>query len=76
MSGLLEINALCSGYKQSQVIHDLELKIQPKEIVAIMGRNGMGKTTLFNSLIGDIKNTKVKSSWMAKIWKNWILTRA
>ena len=38
MSGLLEINALCSGYKQSQVIHDLELKIQPKEIVAIMGR--------------------------------------
>ena len=46
MSGLLEINALCSGYKQSQVIHDLELKIQPKEIVAIMGRNGMGKTCL------------------------------
>ena len=58
MSGLLEINALCSGYKQSQVIHDLELKIQPKEIVAIMGRNGMGKTTLFKTLIGDIKNTK------------------
>lgn len=58
MSGLFEINSLCSGYKQSQVIHDLELKIQPKEIVAIMGRNGMGKTTLFKTLIGDIKNTK------------------
>lgn len=58
MSGLFEINSLCSGYKQSQVIHDIELKIQPKEIVAIMGRNGMGKTTLFKTLIGDIKNTK------------------
>lgn len=58
MSGLFEINSLCSGYKKSQVIHDIELKIQPKEIVAIMGRNGMGKTTLFKTLIGDIKNTK------------------
>ena len=55
MSGLLEINALCSGYKQSQVIHDLELKIQPKEIVAIMGRNGMGKTTTLRTIMGILR---------------------
>lgn len=58
MSGLLEISAICSGYKQSQVLHELSLKVKPKEIVAIMGRNGMGKTTLFKTLIGDIKNTQ------------------
>lgn len=58
MSGLFEIQSVCSGYKQSQVIHSLDLSIQPKEIVAIMGRNGMGKTTLFKTLIGDIKNSQ------------------
>lgn len=58
MSGLFEIQSVCSGYKQSQVIHSLNLSIQPKEIVAIMGRNGMGKTTLFKTLIGDIKNSQ------------------
>lgn len=57
MSGLFEINSLCSGYGQSQVIHDLSLTVQPKEIVAVMGRNGMGKTTLFKTLVGAIKTT-------------------
>lgn len=56
MSGLFEIQALCSGYGQSQVIHDINLTVQPKEIVAVMGRNGMGKTTFFKTLIGAIKN--------------------
>ncbi|MCU4412719.1 urea ABC transporter ATP-binding subunit UrtE [Acinetobacter sp. WU_MDCI_Axc73] len=58
MSGFFEIESLCSGYGQSEVIHGITMSVQPKEIVAIMGRNGMGKTTFFKTLIGAIKNTQ------------------
>ena len=34
------------AYGQSEVIHNLNFEVKPNEIVAIMGRNGMGKTTL------------------------------
>ncbi|MAR90102.1 MAG: urea ABC transporter ATP-binding subunit UrtE [Pseudomonadota bacterium] len=40
------------SYGQSEVIHGLNFEVRPNEIVAIMGRNGMGKTTLMKSLIG------------------------
>ena len=40
------------GYGQSEVLHGLNFAVAPGEIVAVMGRNGMGKTTLMKSLIG------------------------
>jgi urea transport system ATP-binding protein len=40
------------GYGQSHVIRDLSFKVEAGEILAIMGRNGMGKTTLLKSLLG------------------------
>ncbi|MEB0136679.1 urea ABC transporter ATP-binding subunit UrtE [Actimicrobium sp. CCC2.4] len=49
---MLSITNLVSGYGQSQVIHDISLNVEKTEIVAIMGRNGMGKTTLFKTLMG------------------------
>ena len=41
-------------YGQSEVLHGLNFTVKPNEIVAIMGRNGMGKTTLMKSLMGVI----------------------
>jgi urea transport system ATP-binding protein len=49
---MLAIDNLNVGYGQSRVIHDLSFKVANEEILAIMGRNGMGKTTLLKSLIG------------------------
>jgi urea transport system ATP-binding protein len=49
---MLAINHLEVGYGQSKVIHDLNFTVAGQEILAIMGRNGMGKTTLLKSLIG------------------------
>ena len=46
------INRLNVSYGESKVITDLNLELQKGEILAVMGRNGMGKTTLFKSLIG------------------------
>ncbi len=49
---MFKVNKLASGYGQSQVIHDLDFSVDKQEIVAVMGRNGMGKTTLFKTLMG------------------------
>ena len=49
------INQLNVSYGESKVISDLDLELQKGEILAVMGRNGMGKTTLFKSLIGILE---------------------
>jgi urea transport system ATP-binding protein len=49
---MFKVSQLASGYGQSQVIHGISLAVEKQEIVAIMGRNGMGKTTLFKTLMG------------------------
>jgi urea transport system ATP-binding protein len=49
---MLEISNLNVAYGESHVIHDVSLKVGEREAVAIMGRNGMGKTTLLKTLIG------------------------
>lgn len=49
---MLTVADLHVAYGQSEVLHGLNFSVRPNEIVAIMGRNGMGKTTLMKSLIG------------------------
>jgi urea transport system ATP-binding protein len=51
---MLTIDNLHVSYGQSEVIHGVSLDVAPGEIVAIMGRNGMGKTTLMKSLMGIV----------------------
>lgn len=49
---MLKVENLAVSYGQSQIIRDLSFEAKPKETLAIMGRNGMGKTTLFKALMG------------------------
>jgi|SRR6478752_3757059 len=49
---MLEINQLRVSYGQSEVIHGVDLSTEAGKIVSVMGRNGMGKTTLFKSIMG------------------------
>src|SRR5690606_41995957 len=49
---MFKISQLASGYGQSKILHELDLNVEKKEIVAVMGRNGMGKSTFFRSLMG------------------------
>ena len=49
---LLEARGLSAGYGGSQVLRDVTLAIRPGEAIGLMGRNGMGKTTLIRALIG------------------------
>lgn len=54
---MFEVENLQVSYGQSQVIHDISFKAGKNETLAIMGRNGMGKTTLFKSLMGILPST-------------------
>lgn len=47
----LEISGLNSGYGESVVIRDVNVEVGSGEIFAILGKNGMGKSTLLLSLI-------------------------
>ncbi|MBP0617001.1 urea ABC transporter ATP-binding subunit UrtE [Jiella mangrovi] len=49
---MLNVSGLHVAYGSSEVLHGLNFNVAPGEIVAIMGRNGMGKTTLMKSLMG------------------------
>ncbi|HEY5828035.1 MAG TPA: ATP-binding cassette domain-containing protein, partial [Hyphomicrobiaceae bacterium] len=49
---LLEVEAIEAGYGRSQVLFGLSLGIAPGEMVTLMGRNGMGKTTTVRSIMG------------------------
>ena len=52
---MLEINNMETSYGQSQVLFGIDLKINQGEVVTLIGRNGMGKTTTINSIMGLIK---------------------
>jgi urea transport system ATP-binding protein len=52
LGSLLQVNDISVAYGQSQVIDRLSMRVKEGEIVAILGLNGMGKTTLMKALIG------------------------
>ncbi|WP_448377579.1 ATP-binding cassette domain-containing protein, partial [Fervidobacterium sp.] len=52
MARLLEIDKVCAFYGKSQVLFDVSLAVSEGEMVALIGRNGMGKTTLIRCVMG------------------------
>jgi branched-chain amino acid transport system ATP-binding protein len=49
---LLEVQNLQTAYGSSQVLFGIDLSISPGEVVTLLGRNGMGKTTTVRSIMG------------------------
>ncbi|MCX7378396.1 MAG: ABC transporter ATP-binding protein [Alphaproteobacteria bacterium] len=52
---MLAIQGLHAGYGHSQVLHGIELAIAEGQVVSLMGRNGMGKTTTIRCLMGLLR---------------------
>jgi branched-chain amino acid transport system ATP-binding protein len=57
VSALLEVTGLAAGYGQSRVLFDLAFAIHPGEVVTLLGRNGMGKTTTVKAIAGLLRPT-------------------
>jgi len=53
---MLNVKDLSVAYGQSEIIHNMSYGVRKGETLAIMGRNGMGKTTLMKALIGILKS--------------------
>lgn len=58
---MLKLENYSVSYGESCVIRDLNLEIKDHEIVALLGRNGMGKTTMMKSVIGMIRSSGGKA---------------
>ncbi|MGI4797164.1 MAG: ABC transporter ATP-binding protein [Janthinobacterium lividum] len=54
MAELLKVTALRAGYGATEVLRGIDLAVEPGEIVAVLGSNGVGKTTLNKALSGVI----------------------
>lgn len=49
---MLEVRQLVAGYGQGQVLNGVDLRVAPGEVVALLGRNGAGRSTLAKALVG------------------------
>jgi branched-chain amino acid transport system ATP-binding protein len=58
----LLIEQLCAGYGAGQVLFDLSLTIEPGECIGLLGRNGMGKSTLVKTITGQVTATRGNAS--------------
>jgi ABC-type branched-subunit amino acid transport system ATPase component/ABC-type branched-subunit amino acid transport system permease subunit len=51
---LLTVRGLNAAYAKSHVLHDVSLEVREGEVIALLGRNGVGKTTTLHSIMGDV----------------------
>jgi branched-chain amino acid transport system ATP-binding protein len=56
-SGALAISGLSAGYGSTPVLHGVSLEVGAGEIVCVLGRNGVGKSTLLKAVIGILRPT-------------------
>ena len=54
---MLELTRVQSGYGDVQVLYDISLRVGPGEVVTLLGRNGMGKTTTVSTIMGILPAT-------------------
>jgi ABC-type branched-subunit amino acid transport system ATPase component len=52
VTAALELAGVSSGYGEALVLRDLDLAVEPGEIFALLGKNGMGKSTLLKTVMG------------------------
>jgi branched-chain amino acid transport system ATP-binding protein len=57
MTALLAVERLMAGYGQARVLHGIDLHVDEREVVVVLGANGAGKTTLMRAISGLLPST-------------------
>jgi ABC-type branched-subunit amino acid transport system ATPase component len=52
--GILEVSNLVTGYGDAEIVHGVDLEVEPEEMVCIIGPNGAGKSTFMKGIFGLI----------------------
>ncbi len=63
MTALLTVENLVAGYLNRPVLHDVSFQLQPQSVMAVIGPNGHGKTTLLRALSGLIETRNGKTTF-------------
>ena len=70
-NNVLHIQSLSAGYGQSAILKEVDIAMAPGQAVSLMGRNGVGKTTLLKSIMGIIRPKTGKVLLDDKDVTNW-----
>lgn len=68
---LLSVSQLNVSYGQSQVLFDVDLDVMPSQIACLMGRNGVGKTTLIKAMMGLLRSTSGSVTYKGEDITGW-----
>ncbi len=66
MTALLALEGVSAGYGESIVIEDATLQVREGECVALLGRNGVGKTTLLATIVGETRMHQGAVRWRGR----------
>lgn len=63
---ILEVSGLCAGYGRMIVVRDVNLTVREGELTLLYGRNGAGKSTVLNSLVGYPRPISGEVRWLGE----------
>jgi branched-chain amino acid transport system ATP-binding protein len=72
---VLHISSLNTHYGDSHILQGVDLQIAPGTAVGLLGRNGMGKTTLIRSVMGYVPATSGRVAWRGRDVTGWVPER-
>jgi urea transport system ATP-binding protein len=63
---MLQVENLSVSYGETQILRDVSMQVRPGEVVCLMGRNGVGKTTLLKSIMGLLRARTGKITYLGR----------
>ena len=63
---LLQVQGLSAGYGEARILFDVDLEVRRGEVVALMGRNGAGKSTTLKALMGLLAHRRGRITFMGR----------
>lgn len=75
MSNLLEVDGICTDYGLSRALFGVSLAVQAGQCVCLLGRNGVGKTTVMRSIIGLNPPAEGRVVWKGTAINGWRVDR-